>query len=96
MKLFIVSKISFHNFNLFCLGNVRDLCAAPFANEGWFRGAITSIDIAKRSANIFFLDYGDTVSVGMDQLKKLRLGLTVLFFVHWIRRSILYFFVTLI
>jgi len=54
------------------IGNKGDLCIAPYEEEGeWYRAAISKLN-QDRTADVFYLDYGDNGTVGIDEIKKIR------------------------
>lgn len=53
-------------------GSVGDICVAPYDGDGeWYRAAISKLN-QDRTAEVYYLDYGDTGLVKLDDLKKIR------------------------
>ena len=47
------------------------MCVAPFEDDQWYRAIIKSIN-RDRTAEILYIDYGNTSLVNMDSLKEIK------------------------
>lgn len=54
------------------IGNIGSLCIAPFEHDDqWYRASIKSIH-PDRTADVYYIDFGNVARVNLDSLKKIR------------------------
>ncbi|KAL4613012.1 tudor domain-containing protein 1 isoform X1 [Arapaima gigas] len=52
-----------------------EVCAARYSqDQNWYRGVVQTIDIPRRTAHIFYMDFGNEETVTLDRLKPLAPG----------------------